>query len=83
MSSSCPDAPKRLKLEDVLPLGLWKVPEEQSSRSGAAWTLEAYLAFLEDIDAFGRAKAPAKLYSCTFRLPGLGEKRLDPLNPCS
>lgn len=83
MSSSCPDAPKRLKLEDALPLGLWKVPEEPSSRSGAACTLEAYLAFLEDIDAFGRAKAPAKLHSCTFRLPGLDERLLDPSNPFS
>lgn len=74
MSSSWPDAPKRLRLEEVLPLVSWKGFEKGSSRSQAAWTLEIYLEFLEDIDAFGRGKAPAKLYDGAFCLPGLNEK---------
>lgn len=75
MSSSCRDAPKRLRLEDEWPAGSWRAHEKDLPLPGAAQNLDTYLEFLEDIDAFGRPKAPAKLYGEEFRLPGRDEKR--------
>ncbi|ROQ93521.1 hypothetical protein [Desulfosoma caldarium] len=75
MSSSCRDPLERLRLQDEWPSGSWRAHEKALRLPRVARNVMTYLEFLEDIDAFGRPKAPEKPYGEAFLLPGRDDKR--------
>lgn len=78
MSSSYPEKPRHLRLDEELPRDGWPARRAGPLKTPSSADGDAYLDFLEDIGAFSKSKGAAKVFDDVFRLPGCDEDIPDP-----